>query len=96
MGQGGNFKLSIPYVCEYTSWTKVSWFHQGQKGRISNNWASYNDLTQYPVFPWVLADYSSHELDLTDPGVYRDLSKPMGALDEVLLARTIRQVQSVY
>ncbi|KAE9314603.1 hypothetical protein PF001_g8193 [Phytophthora fragariae] len=41
---------------------------------------SYNDLTQYPVFPWVLADYDSEVLDLTDPDVYRDLSKPMGAL----------------
>ena len=43
---------------------------------------SYNDLTQYPVFPWVLADYTSDELDLDDPRVYRDLSKPMGALTE--------------
>ncbi|KAG7398828.1 hypothetical protein PHYBOEH_010342 [Phytophthora boehmeriae] len=41
---------------------------------------SYNDLTQYPVFPWILADYESSELDLTNPDVYRDLSKPMGAL----------------
>jgi WD40 repeat protein len=41
---------------------------------------SYNDLTQYPVFPWVLADYDSDILDLSDPSVYRDLSKPMGAL----------------
>ncbi|RLN66957.1 hypothetical protein BBJ28_00011449 [Nothophytophthora sp. Chile5] len=41
---------------------------------------SYNDLTQYPVFPWVLADYDSEELDLSSPSVYRDLAKPMGAL----------------
>ena len=41
---------------------------------------SYNDLTQYPVFPWILCDYESETLDLTDPGVYRDLSKPMGAI----------------
>eukprot|EP00644_Phytophthora_capsici_P016813 jgi/Phyca11/576739/estExt2_Genewise1.C_PHYCAscaffold_950026 len=41
---------------------------------------SYNDLTQYPVFPWVLADYESEILDLSDPNVYRDLTKPMGAL----------------
>ncbi|OWZ24501.1 hypothetical protein PHMEG_000454 [Phytophthora megakarya] len=41
---------------------------------------SYNDLTQYPVFPWVLADYDSEILDLSDTSVYRDLSKPMGAL----------------
>ncbi|CAG4982102.1 unnamed protein product [Parnassius apollo] len=40
---------------------------------------SYNDLMQYPVFPWILADYDSLELDLTDPATFRDLSKPMGA-----------------
>ncbi|KAF2482757.1 hypothetical protein BDY17DRAFT_251913 [Neohortaea acidophila] len=39
---------------------------------------TFNDLTQYPVFPWVLADYSSEELDLNDPKSFRDLSKPMG------------------
>ena len=39
---------------------------------------SFNDLTQYPVFPWVLADYKSDELDLTNPKTFRDLSKPMG------------------
>jgi Beige/BEACH domain len=38
-------------------------------------------VLQYPVFPWVLADYSSDELDLTNPESYRDLSKPMGALE---------------
>jgi hypothetical protein len=40
---------------------------------------SYNDLMQYPVFPWVLADYDSAELDLSHPSTFRDLSKPMGA-----------------
>ncbi|KAK2725756.1 hypothetical protein QYM36_000293 [Artemia franciscana] len=40
---------------------------------------SYNDLMQYPVFPWILADYDSPELDLTDPATFRELSKPMGA-----------------
>lgn len=40
---------------------------------------SYNDLGQYPVFPWVLADYSSPVLDLRDPATYRDLKWPMGA-----------------
>ncbi len=43
---------------------------------------SYNDLTQYPVFPWILADYESAMLNLSDPSVYRDLSKPMGAQSE--------------
>ena len=43
---------------------------------------SYNDLTQYPVFPWILADYESEELELDNPATFRDLSKPMGALTE--------------
>jgi hypothetical protein len=42
---------------------------------------TFNDLTQYPVFPWVVADYESDELDLSDPKTFRDLSKPMGALE---------------
>ena len=41
---------------------------------------TYNDLTQYPVFPWVIADYESEEIDLNDPKTYRDLSKSMGNL----------------
>jgi len=32
--------------------------------------------------PWVLKDYKSGELDLQDPNSYRDLSKPVGALNE--------------
>ncbi|KAK3103345.1 hypothetical protein FSP39_018631 [Pinctada imbricata] len=40
---------------------------------------SYNDLMQYPVFPWILADYDSEELDLYNEATFRDLSKPMGA-----------------
>jgi hypothetical protein len=39
---------------------------------------TYNDLNQYPIFPWVIRDYSSQVLDLNNPEVFRDLSKPMG------------------
>ena len=59
-----------------------------QKGELSNfhylmlintlAGRTYNDLTQYPVFPWVIADYSSQELDLDNPATFRNLSKPMG------------------
>lgn len=48
---------------------------------------SFNDLTQYPVFPWVISDYKSSSLDLSNPNVYRDLSKPIGALNEERLHR---------
>ncbi|KAG6916308.1 hypothetical protein DXG01_007465 [Tephrocybe rancida] len=41
-----------------------------------------SDATQYPVFPWVIHDYTSQTLDLSSPESYRDLTKPMGALTE--------------
>jgi hypothetical protein len=42
---------------------------------------SFNDLTQYPVFPFVLADYGSEELDLENAATFRQLQLPMGAQD---------------
>ncbi|KAF1565972.1 UNVERIFIED_CONTAM: Neurobeachin-like protein 2, partial [Eudyptes pachyrhynchus] len=53
---------------------------------------TYNDLSQYPVFPWILRDYVSETLDLTDPSVFRDLSKPIGVANE----RHARDVKEKY
>ncbi|XP_010084029.1 PREDICTED: neurobeachin-like protein 2, partial [Pterocles gutturalis] len=53
---------------------------------------TYNDLSQYPVFPWILRDYVSETLDLTDPAVFRDLSKPIGVANE----RHARDVKEKY
>ena len=50
---------------------------------------SYNDLSQYPVFPWVLCKYDGETIDLNDPSVYRDLSKPIGALNKKRLESCI-------
>ncbi|XP_074118563.1 lysosomal-trafficking regulator isoform X2 [Sminthopsis crassicaudata] len=38
---------------------------------------SFNDLMQYPVFPFILSDYISETLDLNEPTVYRNLAKPI-------------------
>jgi factor associated with neutral sphingomyelinase activation len=63
-----------------------------QSGHISNydyllllNSASgrtFQDLSRYPVFPWIISDYTSAKLDLTNPATFRDLTKPVGALNE--------------
>ena len=34
-----------------------------------------NDLNQYIVFPWILADYDSESIDLKNDASFRDLSK---------------------
>ena len=48
---------------------------------LSSTGRSFSDLNQYPVFPWILSDYKSSTLNLNNPEVYRDLSKPVGALN---------------
>ena len=40
---------------------------------------SVNDMSQFPIMPWVLADYTSPQLDLSSPATFRDFSLPMGA-----------------
>lgn len=42
---------------------------------------SLNDVSQYPIAPWVLNDYDSTELpDLRNASSFRDLSKPVGSI----------------
>ena len=52
-----------------------------------------NDLTQYPVFPWVLSDYVSEDIDLQNKNQFRDLSKPIGALDSKRLSEFIERYE---
>ncbi|KAL0219942.1 hypothetical protein P9112_005595 [Eukaryota sp. TZLM1-RC] len=40
---------------------------------------TYHDLSQYPVMPWVIRDYSSKEINLEDPNIYRNFARPIGA-----------------
>ena len=42
---------------------------------------SHSDLAQWPVMPWVLRDYRSERLDLDDVSRFRDLRRPVGALE---------------
>ncbi|CAD8167100.1 unnamed protein product [Paramecium octaurelia] len=43
---------------------------------------SFCDLSAYPVFPWVIAEYTDKTFDLTSPEFFRDLSRPVGALNK--------------
>ncbi len=56
---------------------------------------SFNDITQYPVFPWVVADYTSSSLDLSDPKTFRDLTKPVGALNPKRLQTFRRRMRDM-
>lgn len=40
---------------------------------------SFNDLTQYPVFPWIITNYKTDSL--IQKNDYRNLGIPMGMMD---------------
>lgn len=58
-----------------------AWRRDWQRGRVSNfeylmflnreAGRSFMDLTQYPVFPWVVRDFTSSTLDLSDANTFR-------------------------
>lgn len=84
--------------CSRESFANTDLTKRWQEGKISNfeylmqlnlyAGRSFNDLSQYPVFPWIIADYRSEELNIHTQDVneqkkiFRDLSLPMGALTE--------------
>uniref|UniRef100_A0A668AQN3 Neutral sphingomyelinase activation associated factor n=1 Tax=Myripristis murdjan TaxID=586833 RepID=A0A668AQN3_9TELE len=88
-----------------TEHTAESYMLQWQRGHLSNyqyllhlnNLAdrSCNDLSQYPVFPWVIADYTSTQLDMTNSATFRDLSKPVGALNKERLERLLARYRGM-
>lgn len=63
-----------------------------EKGIISNfnylmilntlSGRSYNDISQYIILPWIIKDYSSDGLNLNNYEVYRDLTRPIHAIDD--------------
>lgn len=42
---------------------------------------SFNDLSQYPIFPWTINNFKDKSIDLNNIKNYRDLSKPIGAVN---------------
>ena len=61
-----------------------------EKGEITNFYyllllnkyggRSFNDVSQYPVFPWILQEFDSEMLDLSNEKVFRDLKLPTTVL----------------
>jgi hypothetical protein len=96
VGAGHPYGLPVTRAISLASpvqlFRKSNMTHRWQHGEISNfdylmflntiAGRSYNDLGQYPVFPWILSNYTSETLDLSDESNYRDLSKPIGALSQ--------------
>lgn len=47
---------------------------------------TFNDMSQWPVFPWVIQKFDSKQLELGNADFFRDLHRPIGALNDERLA----------
>lgn len=93
--------VNVQTVDFYQYFQKMSQTERWVNGDISNfeyimhlnvmSGRTFNDLTQYPLFPWILSLYDSNEISFKNKESFRDLTKPVGALDNdrlnVLLKR---------
>lgn len=43
---------------------------------------SFNDISAYPVMPWLIANYTCASTEFDNPDFFRDLSKPIGAINK--------------
>ena len=53
--------------------------------RLSNR--SFNDISRYPIFPWVISDYHNEQFKINNKNQYRDLSKPIGCINKTLVSK---------
>lgn len=84
------FKRNFPLLTQSWQERKVSNFEYLMKLNILAG-RTFNDISQYPVFPWIIADYESPELDLTDHKTFRDLTKPIGAINPQRLLQLLQR-----
>ena len=75
-----------------TKWSKgkLSNFEYLMKLNIFGG-RSFKEPSLYPLFPWILKDYNSKSIDLNDPKIYRDFSKPVGTFTEKRLNELIKR-----
>lgn len=93
MGLQRNLQLRILDATEHHRWTHLQRPVSVSRGKstspprkcvifliLKSQMRRFN-FTVSPQFPWVLCDYTSPILDLDDPSVFRDLSKPIGVVN---------------
>lgn len=57
---------------------------------------SFNDTSQYPVYPWVISKYDTDQIDLYDQTTYRDFSVPMAAYSEKRLLEAKQKLEDSF
>lgn len=87
-----SWKKTVRLISEITPKTVKSYTKKWLENKIDNfeyiltlnrlASRSFHDLSQYPVFPWVIKDFTSDKLDPANPEIYRNLAFPVGSQEE--------------
>ncbi len=67
--------LWIYYISRFHQLELISWSNP------SYEFTKCNCILLHFQIPWILADYTSKQLNLDDPATFRDLSRPIGVVN---------------
>ncbi|OMJ72146.1 hypothetical protein SteCoe_29484 [Stentor coeruleus] len=76
-------EIPLHLISEYTNNWSIGKISTLEYLLALNKYAgrSFNDISQYPVFPWVIKDFSSSEINVDNPKIYRDFAYSIGSQD---------------
>ncbi|EDR29103.1 hypothetical protein EDI_321520 [Entamoeba dispar SAW760] len=57
---------------------------------------SYHDLSHYPIFPWIIQDYTSISLDLSNPTIYRPLELPIPCINPKRHSEEMKRFEELF
>ncbi|BFU26456.1 BEACH domain containing protein [Entamoeba histolytica] len=90
-----SIELKLQKITEKWSNGKLSNFEYLLK---LNQYASrsYHDLSHYPIFPWIIQDYTSISLDLSNPTIYRPLELPIPCINPKRHSEEMKRFEELF
>ena len=90
-------QLSNKLIAVYTTKWKKGKLSNFEYLMVLNKYGnrSVNDISQYPIFPWVTTDFFSDTIDINNEEIYRDLACPIGAISEVNKAEAKKRYEMI-
>lgn len=56
---------------------------------------SFNDISQYPIFPWIVSEFHDDEFKINSKSYYRNLAKPIGSLNKNRFQRVMENYEKM-